>query len=1070
MTKLAWFLSPRFWLTTVALLWALNFLAGSTFDKWFDVPKNIELLEELSSLVQLAGRAGSLTDDVRFDNYSLIVKNQRIFLHSGEFHTFRLPVPSLWPDILQKVKAMGFNAISVYLHMGSLNPSRGVVDVQSYRALTPLYTAAMEAGIFIVLRPGPYINAETSAGGLAHWITSSVAGKWHFFTTLHDNIDSFVGELRTNASDYRDAWNDYILRVIDETAPWQVNLGGPVVAIQVDNEYSQDPPSHAGYFQQLIDVYRAPRAGKPDIVVPLTYNDPGLRKSFINGTGAVDLYGSDAYPQRYDCFNPSVWNPVPVGLHAYHMDANPSQPWYSPEFQGGAFDPWGPLSPGYDGCRELTGPQFENVFYQDLWASNAKLVNYYMARLNLTFSSGTSWGGIPFGGVYTSYDYGGAIKENRELTSKYDELKLQGMFIRSSPDFYPTDWVGNTSIVGIIPSSPAVLLTMLQNRAIDSSYFIARHLDSTSNVAANFTFNITTSLGQMSIPVELARRQSKVIVSDYRYGASSTSHSLTYSTASIFFAGVIDGRDVLVLYGDSSQNHQALLNLDQLPSNLVNGNIKLTPTTGKSVTTLLSVSPGNQGLTVVSSSDNQLVLFADNNTVKTLWAPVLETTSTKSNLFKSFFSIGTNESILVGGPYLVRSASLSSDKQTLSLKGDLNATAGDVELLVLAPKSVRTFQWNSKTIAVKGSSVSNPGLVQFTLKSPVPSISVPSLGPWKFFDSLPEIQSNFSDATWVVADHTTTNITRLPYYGDGRVLYGCDYGFCENTVIWRGHFNATGQEKSLNLSINGGEAFAASVWLNNVFLNSSYGNSTRNLQIREETDNEFMLPEAALRIGSDNVVTVVQVGSNILVATSNDPKSPRGIRGFQLKDAAGADIGSFGEWKVQGKIGGYVNFPDIHRGVMNEGGFFGERKGWHLPGFDTLHWTTRDLKSGLPSGGPGVGFFVTTFKLNFPKGFDVPLSFTFKDPTPGQPYRARLFVNGWNMGKRVANMGPQFKFPVHEGILDYQGINTVAIALWVMEPQVVSPDLSLVIDGVFSGGVDVVVDNPKWTAAGRENA
>ena len=63
----------------------------------------------------------------------------------------------------------------------------------------------------------------------------------------------------------------------------------------------------------------------------------------------------------------------------------------------------------------------------------------------------------------------------------------------------------------------------------------------------------------------------------------------------------------------------------------------------------------------------------------------------------------------------------------------------------------------------------------------------------------------------------------------------------------------------------------------------------------------------------------------------------------------------------------------------------------------------RDLSAGLPDGVAGVGFFVTTFPLNIPPGFDVMMSFTFDESS--QPYRAFLFVNGWMMGKRVANLG-----------------------------------------------------------------
>ncbi len=109
---------------------------------------------------------------VSFDNYSLSLCGQRIFIQfvllrwwrlvliicvsSGEFHTYRLPVPSLWPDILQKIKASGLNTISIYTHWGAINPAPGVIDFDGYRALKPLYEAALEAGIWIILRPGTF--------------------------------------------------------------------------------------------------------------------------------------------------------------------------------------------------------------------------------------------------------------------------------------------------------------------------------------------------------------------------------------------------------------------------------------------------------------------------------------------------------------------------------------------------------------------------------------------------------------------------------------------------------------------------------------------------------------------------------------------------------------------------------------------------------------------------------------------------------------------------------------------------------------------------------------------------
>jgi len=216
--------------------------------------------------------------------------------------------------------------------------------------------------------------------------------------------------------------------------------------------------------------------------------------------------------------------------------------------------------------------------------------------------------------------------------------------------------------------------------------------------------------------------------------------------------------------------------------------------------------------------------------------------------------------------------------------------------------------------------------------------------------------------------------------------------------------------------------------------------------------------------GADNIITIVQdnMGLNQTDgAMTNASKSPRGVRGFQLNN------GTFGTWRVQGKIGGYTRFPDTTRGTLNEGGLFGERAGWHLPGFDTSSWVERDLSAGLPDGVAGVGFFVTTFPLNIPSGFDVMMSFTFDESS--QPYRAFLFVNGWMMGKRVANLGPQFKFPVHQGILDYNGTNTVAVALWAMEAVPVAPTLELTIDTALEGGVGpIICNNPPWSPEGRD--
>ncbi|EIW81037.1 hypothetical protein CONPUDRAFT_153587 [Coniophora puteana RWD-64-598 SS2] len=479
------------------------------------------------------------------------------------------------------------------------------------------------------------------------------------------------------------------------------------------------------------------------------------------------------------------------------------------------------------------------------------------------------------------------------------------------------------------------------------------------------------------------------------------------------YASQIANRDVILLYGDSDQEHEAAVFLtgtaDQSNTSLVKY------TRGSSSDTIITILPGVTSIETIWDSENQLILFADTHTAGSFWAPTIASNDT-SNDFANYWQFGTNTSVLVAGPYLVRNATISDI--TLALRGDLNQS---ITLSVVAPPQVTAITWNGEAIindAPASKMLTSSGGFVGHLTFTDPNFTAPVLTNWKYANCLPEIQSNFSDASWTLVNHTSTNIPVAPLYGDGRTWYGCDYDF------------------------------------------SSYGTN-----LVEEVDAPFYFPSGSLNYDPryNNVITVVQdnMGLDETGYGVNEEKSPRGIRGFELNS------GNLGPWMVQGKVGGYTNFPDTLRGVLNEGGLYGERMGWHLPGFNTSFWESRDLSEGLPDSAAGV-FFVTTFNLNVPEGYDIPMAFTFDNSTMGQAYRLRLFVNGWMMGHMIANLGPQYKFPVHEGILDYNGTNTVAIALWSMEAEPVSPSVELTLEHVYEGGVGGInTNNPAWSPDGK---
>jgi beta-galactosidase GanA len=84
-----------------------------------------------------------------------MVYGERIYVFSGEFHPFRLPVPDLWLDVFQKIKGLGFSCVSFYVHWALLEGDPGTYSAEGVFAWEPFFEAASKAGIYLLARPGP---------------------------------------------------------------------------------------------------------------------------------------------------------------------------------------------------------------------------------------------------------------------------------------------------------------------------------------------------------------------------------------------------------------------------------------------------------------------------------------------------------------------------------------------------------------------------------------------------------------------------------------------------------------------------------------------------------------------------------------------------------------------------------------------------------------------------------------------------------------------------------------------------------------------------------------------------
>ncbi|GAB7350686.1 hypothetical protein MBLNU459_g1248t1 [Dothideomycetes sp. NU459] len=1003
----------------------LALVAGSAITNALVIEK-----PSLNDIIRPYKRGAPLQDIVTWDEHSLFVHGERMLFYSGEFHPFRLPVPGLWLDIFQKIKALGYNGVSFYTDWALLEGKQGDFSAEGIFDLEPFFEAAQIAGIYLLARPGPYINAEASGGGFPGWLQRN------------------PGILRTPDPRFLNATINYSQNINKIIAKAQITNGGPVILYQPENEYSQavagiefPNPTYMEFVEN--------QAREAGIVLPFILNDAYPHGYFTPGTpGGVDIYGHDGYPLGFDCAYPYSWrnNSLPTFYGTLHEEQSPSTPYSLVEFQGGSFDPWG--GPGFAKCATLLNNEFERVFYKNDFSFGVTIINYYMTY------GGTNWGNLGHPGGYTSYDYGAAITEDRLLTrEKYSEAKLEANFLQASPAYLTAIPQSNSHANGSYSNSADIAVTALLGNV--TNFFVVRHASYNSLASTSFKLTLPTSQGNITIPqlngsLVLNGRDSKIAVTDYNVGGA----NLLYSSAEIFTWKKYASKTVLVVYGGPNELHELAFS--------GRGNATLVEGDGvtivqKNKNTILNFRTSTERRIVQLGS--LYVYILDRNDAYNYWVIDLPSNPVSGNHTNS--TVDQSSAIVKAG-YLLRTVEVSGS--TLALTGDLNATTA-IEVVGGAPQKLAKLIFNGKNLQFEQSKT---GVVTATAAYTVPNYSIPDLSTigWKVINSLPEIVAGYDDSLWTDASLTYSNNTARNLTTPVS-LYASDYGYNTGNLLFRGHFTSTGNESSVYFQTQGGSAFGVSAWLNNTFIGSYRG-----IDRAMATNSTFSLPN--LVSGKPYVLTVLLDNMGLDEngqAGSSEMKDPRGILDYTL---AGRNASAI-SWKVTGNLGG-ESYRDRTRGPLNEGGLYAERQGFHLPGAPTSSWANSSLGPMAGVGAPGVAFYSTTFDLAIPAGYDIPIAVSFANVTTASgslasAYRCQIYVNGYQFGKYVHNIGPQNAFPVPQGIWNYDGSNYLAISLWALEAGGAKvTNLTLTAGPVIQSGYGPVKLSPLTGWTEREGA
>ncbi|WP_409237637.1 glycoside hydrolase family 35 protein [Streptomyces sp. PA5.6] len=307
------------------------------------------------------------------------VDGRPVRLLSGAMHYFRVH-EAQWGHRLAMLRAMGLNCVETYVPWNLHEPCPGTYrDVE---ALGRFLDAAHEAGLWAIVRPGPYICAEWENGGLPHWLTGAVGAR-----------------ARTRDEEYLGHVGRWFRRVLPQVVGRQWHRGGPVIMVQVENEYGSYG-SDGVYLRRLADLLLA-----EGVEVPLFTSDGPedhmLTGGSIPGILATANFGSGAR----------------AGFATLRRH-RPEGPLMCMEFWCGWFDHWG-AEHVVRGAEDAAGALREIL---ECGAS----VNLYMAHGGTNFAG---WAGANRGGGslhdgelqpdVTSYDYDAPVDEFGRATPKF---------------------------------------------------------------------------------------------------------------------------------------------------------------------------------------------------------------------------------------------------------------------------------------------------------------------------------------------------------------------------------------------------------------------------------------------------------------------------------------------------------------------------------------------------------------------------------------------------------------------------------------------------------------------------
>nr|XP_036864538.1 beta-galactosidase isoform X1 [Manis javanica] len=325
----------------------------------------------------LGSRASQRMFQIDYSHNRFLKDGQPFRYISGSIHYFRIP-SFYWKDRLLKMKMAGLNAIQTYVPWNFHEPQPGQYQFSGEHDVEHFLQLAHELGLLVILRPGPYICAEWDMGGLPAWLLQK---------------ESII--LRSTDPDYLAAVGKWLGVLLPKLKPLLYQNGGPIITVQVENEYGGYFTCDYDYLRFLLKSFRCHLGN--DV---LLFTTDGACKEFLKCGALQGLYATVDFGAGSNI----------TAAFLTQRQSEPQGPLVNSEFYTGWLDHWG---------------QPHSTVKTEVVASTLYEILAYGASVNLyMFIGGTNfayWNGAntPYQPQPTSYDYDAPLSEAGDLTKKY---------------------------------------------------------------------------------------------------------------------------------------------------------------------------------------------------------------------------------------------------------------------------------------------------------------------------------------------------------------------------------------------------------------------------------------------------------------------------------------------------------------------------------------------------------------------------------------------------------------------------------------------------------------------------